>query len=71
MKYWRARDIRRYDMGGGGEYKKKFGGYDIVVPWIRKSKYPGVSAARQFVKQVFQWRQKWLGKTERLVDRWS
>jgi hypothetical protein len=69
MRYWRRRGVRRYDMGGGGEYKKKFGGAPIVVPWLRKSKYPGVAILRQFMKQAFQWRQSCWGRAGKLVER--
>jgi hypothetical protein len=71
MKYWRDRGIRRYDMGGGGQYKKKFGGCEIAIPWIRKSKYPGVASLRRLVKYAFEWRQKWLGHAEQLAERWT
>jgi CelD/BcsL family acetyltransferase involved in cellulose biosynthesis len=57
MKYWKARGMRRYDMGGGGEYKRKFGGYEISVPWVRASKYPGISFLRDLQKHLFSWRQ--------------
>jgi Acetyltransferase (GNAT) domain len=63
MKYWKARGMRRYDMGGGGEYKRKFGGCRIVVPWIRMSRYPGLSALREVARCATGWRQWVLGKT--------
>lgn len=62
MRYWKARGIRRYDMGGGGEYKRKFGGYDIAVPWIRRSKYPGLAVLRGMAKRMFGWRQRFRGR---------
>ncbi|TAJ12114.1 GNAT family N-acetyltransferase [Marinilabiliaceae bacterium JC017] len=39
MLYWKERGVSRYDMGGGGDYKRKYGGVAIAVPWGRKSKY--------------------------------
>ncbi len=44
----RAKEIgvRTYDMGGSGEYKRKYGGRDIFVPWFRKSKYPWLGQLR-------------------------
>jgi len=62
MRYWKARGMRWYDMGGGGEYKRKFGGYDIAVPWIRKSKYPGLATLRGMARQMLGWRQRVIGK---------
>lgn len=38
MKYWKDRGMRVFDLVGAAEYKKKYGGHIIVVPWIRKSK---------------------------------
>ena len=69
MQYWKARGIRRYDMGGGGEYKRKFGGREIMVPWLRKSKYPGLASLRNLTKQVVGWRQRIAGRVETIADR--
>lgn len=71
MRYWRARGIRRYDMGGGGEYKRKFGGYDIAVPWLRRSKYPLISSLRTLVKEALTLRRRWLGRAAALARRAS
>jgi predicted N-acyltransferase len=57
MRYWKARGMTRYDMGGGGEYKRKFGGYEIKVPWLRASKYPGIPFLRDLTRHLFSWRQ--------------
>ena len=57
MKYWKARGMRCYDMGGGGEYKRKFGGHEIRVPWSQASKYPGIHFVRDLTKHLFSWRQ--------------
>lgn len=69
MQYWKARGIHRYDMGGGGEYKRKFGGCEIMVPWLRKSKYPGLASLRSLTKQVVGWRQRIAGRLETIADR--
>ena len=61
MKYWKARGMKFYDMGGGGEYKRKFGGYEIKVPWFRTSKYPGIPFLRDLTQHLFSWRQTVLG----------
>src|SRR5919197_146454 len=52
VNYWKKRGIRRYDMGGGGEYKKKYGGTEIAVPWFRKSKYDTISSLRNLGQKV-------------------
>lgn len=68
MQYWKARGIRRYDMGGGGEYKRKYGGSEIIVPWLRKSKYPGLASLRNLTKQVVVWRQRISGGVRPVVE---
>ena len=51
--YWtairRARDMgmKRFDMGGGGDYKKKYGGKPICVPWVRASRNPVFARLRE------------------------
>ena len=34
----KSRGMRWHDWGGGGEYKQKYGGTSIAVPWFFKSK---------------------------------
>lgn len=53
MRYWKERGIRTFDMGGGGEYKRKYGPTEISVPWLRVSKYPGLSLARYLSQRMF------------------
>ena len=62
MRYWREKGIARYDMGGAGEYKRKYGGKEIVVPWLRKSRYAHISILRNFAKLAFNIRQRLSGK---------
>jgi CelD/BcsL family acetyltransferase involved in cellulose biosynthesis len=62
IKYWKQRGIRRYDMGGGGEYKRKYGGCEIAIPWFRKSKYNSISSLRDFARRFVKTRQLILGK---------
>ncbi|HZS12563.1 MAG TPA: GNAT family N-acetyltransferase, partial [Nitrospirales bacterium] len=66
MRYWKQRGIKRYDMGGAGEYKRKFGAYEIAVPWFRTSRYPGLPMMREAVRRVFAWRQIVVGKAHHL-----
>jgi hypothetical protein len=69
MRHWKARGISKYDMGGGGEYKRKYGGQRIAVPWIRKSRYPLMETLRNDAKYLFSLKQRMLGwhKAERTV----
>ena len=62
MKYWKQRGIPIYDMGGGGEYKRKYGGYEIRIPWVRKSKYRSFEHLRNLARGMVRTRQRLLGK---------
>lgn len=64
IKYWKRRGIPYYDMGRGGEYKRKYGGRDIVVPSFRKSKYPGLDRARAIIQKTFKLRQRLSGRSK-------
>jgi Acetyltransferase (GNAT) domain len=52
MLYWKSRGIHRFDMGGSGEYKRKYGGNEIGVPWLRKSRYGWISTARKQAERM-------------------
>jgi hypothetical protein len=53
MKHWKARGIITCDMVGGGDYKKKYGGYPIAVPWARKSGSKGLTLMRNIARPAF------------------
>jgi predicted N-acyltransferase len=61
IRYWKAKNIVRYDMGGDGAYKRKYGGAVITVPWGRKSKYQFLEAMRSANKNIVLARQRVLG----------
>jgi CelD/BcsL family acetyltransferase involved in cellulose biosynthesis len=58
IRYWKARGIRRYDMNGAGEYKRRYGGTEICVPWFRKSKYPLIAHLRLAAQHLVATRQR-------------
>jgi predicted N-acyltransferase len=61
MRYWKARGVRYLDMGGGGEYKRKYGGREISVPWLRTSRFPIVPLLRDGAMVIVKARQRWQG----------
>lgn len=61
MKYWKAEGIRAFDMGGAGEYKRKYGGVSISIPWLRTSKYPGLNTLRETAAGIFRLKQRLRG----------
>lgn len=62
MRYWQARGIKKCDMGGGGEYKRKYGGQKINIPWFRKSRYPVLASLRNFASRLQSYRQQVMGR---------
>jgi hypothetical protein len=61
MRYWKARDVRYLDMGGSGDYKRKYGGQEISVPWVRTSRYPILPFLRHGAMMMAKTRQRWHG----------
>lgn len=62
MRYWKQRGMERYDMGGAGAYKRKYGGRPIIIPWFRVSKYPWLPVARFAVQRWVALRQSREGR---------
>ena len=69
MQIGKQNGLRTYDMGGGGEYKRKYGGRKIEVLWFRKSKYPWISYLRDIALRCHKVRQRGLGHFKRLRTR--
>jgi len=51
IRYWKARGIESFDMGGGGDYKRKYGGSEVVVPHMSWSRFPTLRVMRGLVRQ--------------------
>jgi hypothetical protein len=62
MNRWRARGLRIMDLGGSGEYKKKYHPRPVSVPWIRISRYPFIPPLREAARRGFTVRQRALGR---------
>jgi hypothetical protein len=58
MRYWRDRGVNKYDMGGGGEYKRKYGGVPVAVPWVRHSHLPFLETLRGAAQRLVSLRQR-------------
>jgi len=69
MKIGKKNGVQTYDMGGGGGYKRKYGGCEIAVPWIRKSKYHLIGYLREMAQHSYKLRQQSLGRFTRLLAR--
>jgi hypothetical protein len=53
MKYWKARGIERFDMGGKARYKTKYGVYRIEVPLLIKARYESLFALRNLAQRAY------------------
>lgn len=62
MKIGKRNGVHTYDMGGAGEYKRKYGGREIAVPWFRKSKYGWMSQMRELARRSVVARQRIFGR---------
>jgi CelD/BcsL family acetyltransferase involved in cellulose biosynthesis len=62
MRYWRRRGIAVCDLGGGADYKRKYGPSEVARPFFRKSRFRAVSRARNLTKTAFKMRQRVLGR---------
>lgn len=52
MRHWRARGIVRYDMGGGGSYKAKYGGTVLPRAHFYSSRYAGMRHGRNVFRTI-------------------
>jgi CelD/BcsL family acetyltransferase involved in cellulose biosynthesis len=68
MRYWKARGMTRYDMGGAGEYKAKYGGNAIAPLWIRMSKYEFLTKQRDRLKQLY-WQTRRIGFIQKYLKK--
>ncbi len=57
MRYWRERGMTVLDMGGAGDYKRRYGGQELWLPWFRRSRFPVLSSMRNVAKSAVKRRQ--------------
>lgn len=51
----KARGATVFDLGGGGEYKRKYGAQEVIRPFLRKSRVPGLMPLRNIAAKIY-WR---------------
>lgn len=69
MRYWKTRGMTVFDMGGGGEYKRRYGGQQIFIPWIRRSRYGWLELAREGARKSYALQQSIRGRMPRTTVR--
>jgi hypothetical protein len=52
MRYWRDRGMTTLDLGGGGDYKLKYGPRDFTVPYLRRSRVRGLGTLRVLAEKM-------------------
>jgi len=62
MKYWKSRGIEWCDLGGGADYKRKYGTIEVPVPFLRISRLAALSGARDLAKKAMKLRQAARGR---------
>jgi CelD/BcsL family acetyltransferase involved in cellulose biosynthesis len=70
LRHWRERGIEVCDLGGGAEYKRKYGVTEVFVPELRYSRVRALAVARQLAKRTVRMRQVALGRV-RESARWQ
>jgi CelD/BcsL family acetyltransferase involved in cellulose biosynthesis len=58
----KGRGIKKLDMGGGGVYKKKYGGSEIAIPRLMKAKYHSLILLREAAYSAWRTLWKWRAK---------
>lgn len=66
MRLWKARGVERFDLGGGLDYKRKYGPEEYSIPFLRKSRLRGLTAMRNVAKEAYALRQRAAGRLRRL-----
>ena len=59
MRRWRDRGVAEFDFGGGGDYKLRYGGTEVVSASFQRSRYPGLPALREATRRAVAQRQRW------------
>jgi CelD/BcsL family acetyltransferase involved in cellulose biosynthesis len=53
IRHFRERGVQMLDLGGGADYKRKFGAPEKLIPYVRKSRVPGMLALRDLAAYVY------------------
>jgi CelD/BcsL family acetyltransferase involved in cellulose biosynthesis len=65
MRWWRDRGATTLDLGGGGEYKRKYGPSEVRIPSFRASRFRGLPVLREVARRANEQRQALLGRRRR------
>jgi hypothetical protein len=65
IRYWKRQGMETYDLCGGSDYKRKYGGVEVQRLVFGKSKYRWMGEARSLAYRLFKLRQSVLGYGKR------
>lgn len=66
VRMWKARGAGIFDWGGWAQYKLKYGGEPVAVPWLTASRFPILNRARDLARGAFKLRQRFVGALKRV-----
>jgi hypothetical protein len=62
IRYWRDRGVTTLDLGGGGEYKRKYGPSELRLPLFRASRFRVLPILREVARRAVDRRQALRGR---------
>ena len=62
MRHWKSRGVEWCDLGGGAEYKRKYGPHEVTVPFFWTSRFRTLSSARNAAKKAIKVKQAARGR---------
>jgi CelD/BcsL family acetyltransferase involved in cellulose biosynthesis len=62
IRHWRERGAEVFDFGGAGDYKRKYGPVEVVVPLFRKSRFAVIGELRDLAKRTIELRRRITGR---------
>jgi CelD/BcsL family acetyltransferase involved in cellulose biosynthesis len=62
IRHWRSQGATLYDMGGGGDYKAKYGGVEVPTYTFHRSRFRVLSLGRSAVRRLVRARQILAGR---------
>ncbi len=51
LRHWKERGVTIFDLGGGGEYKRKYGGQNVFVPHVARSRAEPLWHLREWMRK--------------------
>jgi len=66
MRYWKARGVEWFDLGGGLEYKLKYAPSEYSIPFLRRSRFRALTGMRNLAQEAYALRQRAAWQLRRL-----